>query len=55
MGQELGFEVEVMPAPLTSGHEAIVSSTSIRRALAEGDLPSVARQLGRPTRCAGPS
>ncbi len=54
LGRELGFEVEVMPAPLTSGDEAIVSSTSIRRALAEGDLESVARQLGRPYSLRGP-
>ncbi|MGE0059766.1 MAG: bifunctional riboflavin kinase/FAD synthetase [Dehalococcoidia bacterium] len=44
-GQELGFEVEVLPAPLTDGTP--VSATAIRRALAEGDLDAVTRQLGR--------
>ena len=47
MGEELGFAVEVMPAPLTAGPEAVVSATAIRRALQEGDLDSVTRQLGR--------
>ena len=54
LGSEIGFEVEVMPAPLTSSSEAIVSSTSIRRALAQGDLESVSRQLGRPYSLRGP-
>lgn len=54
LGEELGFDVEVMPQPLTAGPEAIVSSTSIRAALAEGDLDSVARQLGRPYSLRGP-
>jgi riboflavin kinase/FMN adenylyltransferase len=53
-GAELGFAVEVMPRPLTAGTEAVVSSTSIRAALAEGDLESVARQLGRPYSLRGP-
>jgi riboflavin kinase/FMN adenylyltransferase len=44
-GQELGFDVEVLPAPLSDG--APVSATAIRRALGEGDLESVTRQLGR--------
>lgn len=44
-GLELGFAVEVLAAPLTNGTP--VSATAIRRALAEGDLDSVTRQLGR--------
>lgn len=44
-GLELGFEVEVLPVPLTDG--APVSATGIRRALAAGDLDAVSRQLGR--------
>jgi riboflavin kinase/FMN adenylyltransferase len=44
-GRELGFEVEVLPAPLSDGTP--VSATAIRRALAEGDLDAVTRQLGR--------
>lgn len=54
LGEELGFAVEVMPAPLTSGHEAVVSATAIRRALQEGDLTSVSRQLGRYYSIRGP-
>ena len=54
VGEELGFEVVVMPAPLTAGPEAVVSSTSIRRALQEGDLASVSRQLGRYYSIRGP-
>lgn len=44
-GRELGFEVEVLPVPLTDG--APVSATGIRRALADGDVEAVTRQLGR--------
>lgn len=44
-GRELGFDVEVLPGPLMDG--AAVSATAIRRALAEGDLDAVTRQLGR--------
>jgi riboflavin kinase/FMN adenylyltransferase len=54
MGEELGFAVEVMPAPLTTGQEAAVSATAIRRALQEGDLASVTRQLGRYYSIRGP-
>ncbi|HLF72455.1 MAG TPA: bifunctional riboflavin kinase/FAD synthetase [Dehalococcoidia bacterium] len=53
LGAELGFEVAVLPAPLASG-EAAVSATSIRAALAAGDLDSVSRQLGRPYSLRGP-
>jgi riboflavin kinase/FMN adenylyltransferase len=44
-GRELGFDVEVLEAPLSDG--APVSATAIRNALADGDLESVTRQLGR--------
>jgi riboflavin kinase/FMN adenylyltransferase len=52
MGAELGFEV----APLAlvdaegraAGDEARVSSTAIRHALVEGDLPAAVAMLGRP-------
>ena len=54
LGAELGFAVEVMPLPLTAGAESAVSSTSIRKALAEGDVESVTRQLGRPYSLRGP-
>jgi riboflavin kinase/FMN adenylyltransferase len=54
LGEELGFDVEVMPAPLTSSQESVVSATAIRRALQEGDLPSVTRQLGRYYSIRGP-
>lgn len=53
MGAEMGFAVEVMPQPLATDN-ATVSSTSIRRALAEGDLKGVAAQLGRPYSLRGP-
>jgi riboflavin kinase/FMN adenylyltransferase len=54
LGEALGFSVEVMPAPLTTGQEAAVSATAIRRALQEGDLASVSRQLGRYYSIRGP-
>src|SRR5690606_38586468 len=54
LGEELGFAVEVMPAPLTAGPESVVSATAIRRALLEGDLDSVTRQLGRYYSIRGP-
>jgi riboflavin kinase/FMN adenylyltransferase len=53
LGKELGFQVEVMPAPLTAG-EGAVSATAIRRALQEGDLASVTRMLGRYYSIRGP-
>ena len=53
VGQELGFEVEVLPAPLAS--EAVtVSSTEIRRALAAGELETVEALLGRRYSLRGP-
>jgi riboflavin kinase/FMN adenylyltransferase len=53
MGAEMGFAVEVMPQPLASD-EVKVSSTLIRRALAEGDLAAVRAQLGRHYSLRGP-
>jgi riboflavin kinase/FMN adenylyltransferase len=53
LGQQMGFAVEVMPRPLATDRTT-VSSTSIRRALAEGDLKAVAEQLGRPYSLRGP-
>jgi riboflavin kinase/FMN adenylyltransferase len=52
IGRELGFNVEVLPRPL--GEDRPVSATSIRAALAEGDIDSVNRQLGRPYSIRGP-
>jgi len=53
LGQELGFGVAVMPAPLATDR-VTVSSTSIRNALAVGDLKAVEAQLGRPYSLRGP-
>ena len=53
VGRELGFEVAVMPAPLSS-EQVTVSSTAIRKALAEGDLPAVEELLGRRYSLRGP-
>ena len=46
LGDELGFRVAVV-SPKRVGHE-VVSSTTIRTALAVGDMGRVARLLGRP-------
>jgi riboflavin kinase/FMN adenylyltransferase len=52
MGQELGFEVEglalVDASGASAGDRARVSSTAIRHALVEGDLPAAVAMLGRP-------
>ena len=45
LGRALGFEVEVMPAVVECGER--ISSTSVREALARGDLDTAARLLGR--------
>ena len=54
MGAELGFEVE--PVELLGRPDALepVSSTSIRRALAGGDVETAAHLLGRPFEVRGP-
>jgi riboflavin kinase/FMN adenylyltransferase len=53
IADELGFELEVLPAPL-EGTSGAVSSTAIRGALAAGDMELVARLLGRPYAIRGP-
>lgn len=53
IGEELGFEVEVLPAPL-EGTSGAVSATAIRRALAEGEMELVEQLLGRPFAVRGP-
>ena len=45
-GARDGFAVDVVPAVVADGHA--VSSTSIRRAVAGGDLGAAAHGLGRP-------
>lgn len=52
LGKELGFAVDVVPA-VTAGRRTI-SSTSIRRRLAAGDVEDAWRQLGRPYSFRGP-
>lgn len=46
LGRDLGYEVAVVPAFELDGHP--VSSSEIRRAIAEGDLATAQRVLGRP-------
>jgi len=46
LGQEMGFSVRVI-APFKVGRE-VVSSTTIRQALSQGDMARVTRLLGRP-------
>jgi riboflavin kinase/FMN adenylyltransferase len=53
LGSELGFEV--IPVPLlTHDSPDAISSTRVRRALAEGQMTEVARLLGRPYTLRGP-
>ena len=51
LGRDMGFFVETVE-PLHHGDE-VVSSTVIRRALAQGAIPTVSRLLGRPYRLMG--
>jgi riboflavin kinase/FMN adenylyltransferase len=53
IGEDLGFEVEVLPAPL-EGTSGAVSATAIRNSLAAGEMESVERLLGRPFSIRGP-
>ncbi len=53
IGEELGFEVEVLAAPLGSD-DGRVSATAVRNALAEGDMERVADLLGRSYALRGP-
>jgi len=46
LGREMGFSVTVVP-PMTIDGE-VVSSTAIRKALAEGDMKQAQKLLGRP-------
>lgn len=53
IGRQLGFEV--IPVPLMKRDENdAISSTRVRRALAEGDMTEVTRMLGRPYSLRGP-
>ncbi|MFN8585098.1 MAG: bifunctional riboflavin kinase/FAD synthetase [Dehalococcoidia bacterium] len=53
IGKGLGFEV--IPVPLLKREsEDAISSTRVRRALAEGDMAEVTRMLGRPYSIRGP-
>jgi riboflavin kinase / FMN adenylyltransferase len=48
MGPNLGFDVEGLTLVPIPGLEGPVSSTAVRRALAEGDVVTAGRLLGRP-------
>ena len=52
IGEELGFAVDVVNP--VNEQETPISSTRIRRALAEGDVVAAARGLGRPYSLHGP-
>jgi riboflavin kinase/FMN adenylyltransferase len=58
IGQELGFELEVLDRGLDTGTAAAgnerVSATAIRNAIADGDMETAARLLGRPYALRGP-
>ena len=51
LGKEMGFSVEVMPPAKINGE--VVSSTAIRKALADGDMQKVSSLMGRPFRLQG--
>ncbi|MDP9238376.1 MAG: bifunctional riboflavin kinase/FAD synthetase [Chloroflexota bacterium] len=53
IGAELGFEVEVLRAPLSAG-SGRVSATMIRQALADGEMEVAAQLLGRTFALRGP-
>ena len=46
LGRALGFATEVVPAVKLNGE--VISSTSIRKAILEGDIPKANAMLGRP-------
>ena len=52
LGQQCGFEVEVIPAVLIDN--GIASSTRVRLAIQRGDLQEAAHLLGRPYTISGP-
>ena len=45
LGKEMGFSVEVIPAVVLDGQ--VVSSSAIRKALAQGDVKKVGKLIGR--------
>jgi riboflavin kinase/FMN adenylyltransferase len=51
LGQEMGFSVTVAPPLIIDGE--VVSSTAIRKALAQGDMKRVQKLAGRPFRLHG--
>lgn len=53
IGHELGFELEVLEHSLDDGGDR-VSATAIRKAIADGDMESASRLLGRPYALRGP-
>ncbi len=53
IGEELGFDVEVLQAPL-KGDGVRVSATAIRKALVDGEMELAQRLLGRPYALRGP-
>ena len=53
IAKELGFELELLDAPLGAEHGR-VSATAIRQAIAEGEMETVTRLLGRPFSLRGP-
>jgi riboflavin kinase/FMN adenylyltransferase len=51
LGQEMGFSVTIVPPIIIDGE--VVSSTAIRKALAEGNMKRVQNLVGRPFRLYG--
>ncbi|HEX78460.1 MAG TPA: bifunctional riboflavin kinase/FAD synthetase [Dehalococcoidia bacterium] len=51
LGDKMGFIMEVVPPKMLEAE--VVSSTAIRRALGQGDMPRVSQLLGRPYRLSG--
>jgi riboflavin kinase / FMN adenylyltransferase len=45
LGEEMGFSVEIIPAVVIDGY--VVSSSTIRQALTEGDMKKVEKLIGR--------
>lgn len=52
IGQELGYEVQVIPA--LTDESGVVSSTEIRKLIRVGDVSEAAKLLGRPYSLSGP-
>lgn len=51
LGKEMGFTVDVVRPLIEEGE--VISSTAIRQALAEGDMPKAKKLLGRPFSLSG--